>query len=60
MQTKICFKCGLEKPLSQYYKHPQMSDGRLGKCKECAKRDVKTKRIKIKRRPELGGEREKT
>lgn len=37
---KTCFKCGIEKDLSQFYKHKAMSDGHLGKCKDCAKLDA--------------------
>jgi hypothetical protein len=36
---KKCFKCGLEKPLSDYYKHKMTKDGFLNKCKSCAKKD---------------------
>ena len=38
--VKTCFRCGVLKPLIDFYAHKQMADGRLNKCKACNKLDV--------------------
>jgi hypothetical protein len=42
---KACFKCGAEKPRAAFYAHPKMSDGLLGKCKDCTRLDVRANRL---------------
>lgn len=46
MKQKTCFKCGTELPIVMFYKHPMMGDGRLGKCKDCTRKDVRENRAK--------------
>ncbi len=44
--SKTCFKCSRSLPRNQFYRHAQMADGLLGKCKECTKRDARAHRDK--------------
>jgi hypothetical protein len=42
--VKRCFKCGAEKPRTEFYPHRAMADGLLGKCKDCTKLDARIDR----------------
>ncbi len=44
VKTKVCFKCDAELPIVNFYRHPQMHDGYLGKCKACTRSDVRENR----------------
>ncbi len=46
MNSKTCKGCGVEKDLSDYYKHPRMADGHLNWCKVCISARVRENRRK--------------
>lgn len=45
METKVCKKCGIEKPLEEFEKNKNMIDGRTGVCKICINKRKNLKRI---------------
>lgn len=49
---KHCFKCFEHKEYSEFYKHPKMRDGYLGKCKDCTKSDQNKRRVEKLKDPE--------
>jgi hypothetical protein len=49
---KTCFKCSSELPFTEFYKHPAMGDGYLGKCKSCTKSDVAAREREKKKDPD--------
>jgi hypothetical protein len=58
---QVCFKCHIEKPLTEFYKHPEMLNGHVGKCKECNKKDVRDNYgVRKEQYKEYYAEREKT
>jgi hypothetical protein len=57
--VKQCFKCVEWKPLADFYKHGQMADGHLNKCKSCTKLDMRNDRATKPRVREYDRERAK-
>ena len=42
METKVCKRCGKEKPLEEFHKNSASKDGRALYCRECANMKWKT------------------
>lgn len=43
MNSKQCSRCGIDKPLTAYYRHSQQRSGYRPECKECQKAPAKKK-----------------
>tara|TARA_Y100000310_G_scaffold265257_1_gene276187 strand:+ start:784 stop:960 length:177 start_codon:yes stop_codon:yes gene_type:complete len=46
---KKCLGCGIEKPLSFFYKNKEKKDGYFNKCKCCVKEKDSHKRVSYNR-----------
>lgn len=51
VNSKTCFRCNAEKPLTEFYAHPQMGDGHLNKCRDCAKKDTADRHARLSQDP---------
>lgn len=43
---KKCIRCREPRPLEEFYRHPNMFDGHLNKCKACCRKDALQNRRK--------------
>lgn len=50
MKNKKCYKCKIEKPISEYYKNKSQKDGYTGACKNCTKLDQRVYRQNNKKK----------
>lgn len=52
MKIKTCSKCGIEKPIDEFYKHKLTKDGHAGDCKNCRNKYNKDneRHLKLKRK----------
>lgn len=50
---KTCIICNIEKPLEEFYKHSQMLDGHINKCKDCSRKQAEEKYKELIKNPEF-------
>ena len=50
--TKVCFKCEIEQPITEFHKHSQMEDGHINKCKTCTRKDTREREKILRNNPE--------
>ena len=50
--TKVCFKCEIEQPITEFYKHSQMKEGHFNKCKTCTRKDTREREEILRSNPE--------
>ena len=50
METKMCPKCKIEKPVSEFHKNRCCKDGLCQQCKECVKKYLQTDKAKARTR----------
>ena len=51
---KICIKCEIPKPITDFFVDRRLKDGRFGRCKECSKLWVQSKEVKARRLKQSG------
>jgi hypothetical protein len=54
---KYCRWCERDKPLADFYPHPEMADGHLNKCMACVKRYAQDRRLTSDRPREIDNRR---
>ncbi|GAB2540039.1 hypothetical protein [Rufibacter soli] len=52
--NKVCIRCNIEKPLTEFFKDRRLRDGHFGRCKECSREWVQNPEVKARRSRQSG------